>query len=117
MPNYHLQRTSDLVRVVVPGPQGPIGPEGLSAYEVWLGQGNIGTASDYLASITAAVRYEHTQSVLSDEWTITHNLGRHPAIHIEDSAGNVVFGSVRHVDNLHAVVSFSSPFTGLAVCS
>jgi hypothetical protein len=36
------------------GQQGPVGPQGangLSAYEVWLAQGNTGSASDFLASL------------------------------------------------------------------
>ncbi|MBD3630503.1 hypothetical protein [Cyclobacterium sp.] len=36
------------------GPQGPLGPQGndgLSAYEVWLDQGNTGTEADYLLAI------------------------------------------------------------------
>lgn len=39
------------------GPQGPtggIGPTGLSAYQVWLGQGNTGTQQDFLDSLKGA---------------------------------------------------------------
>jgi hypothetical protein len=37
------------------GPQGPAGPsgqDGLSAYEIWLAEGNTGTEADFLAGIT-----------------------------------------------------------------
>ena len=34
------------------GPQGPAGTDGLSAYEVWLSQGNTGTEADFLNGIT-----------------------------------------------------------------
>lgn len=34
------------------GPQGEPGASGLSAYEIWLGQGNVGTEEDFLASLS-----------------------------------------------------------------
>jgi len=34
-----------------PGPKGDTGDPGMSAYEVWLSEGNVGTEDDYLASI------------------------------------------------------------------
>lgn len=39
------------------GPQGPRGPEGLSAYGVWLAEGNVGTAQDFLASLKMGGRF------------------------------------------------------------
>lgn len=36
---------------VVQGPEGPRGPDGLSAYQVWLAQGNTGTVADFLAAL------------------------------------------------------------------
>jgi len=36
-----------------PGPKGDTGDPGMSAYEVWLSEGNVGTEDDYLASIEA----------------------------------------------------------------
>jgi hypothetical protein len=38
-----------------PGPQGP---EGESAYQVWLGEGNIGTEQDFFDSLTAPPSFE-----------------------------------------------------------
>jgi hypothetical protein len=38
----------------VQGPQGLTGQNGLSAYEVWLSQGNTGTVQDYITAITGA---------------------------------------------------------------
>ncbi len=34
-----------------PGPAGPTGPAGISAYQLWLDNGNSGTESDFLASL------------------------------------------------------------------
>lgn len=39
------------------GPEGPRGPEGLSAYGVWLAEGNVGTAEDFLASLKLGGRF------------------------------------------------------------
>lgn len=39
------------------GPEGPKGPEGLSAYGVWLAEGNVGTAEDFLASLKIGGRF------------------------------------------------------------
>ena len=104
--------TVSTVSVIVPGPQGPPGP---SAYEVWLSDGNVGTQDVFLASMGG--RYVHTQATLSSSWTISHSLNRHPAIHVEDSVGNIVYGSIQHVSNDEAVVSFANAFTGTAVCT
>jgi len=38
--------------VTIPaGPQGPSGENGVSAYEIWLGQGNEGSEQDFLDSL------------------------------------------------------------------
>lgn len=39
------------------GPEGPRGPEGLSAYGVWLAEGNVGTAQQFLASLKMGGRF------------------------------------------------------------
>ena len=42
--------------------------------------------------------YLFTQSIPSDTWVIEHNLGKYPNVTIIDSAGTVVEGSVRYID-------------------
>ena len=78
--------------VGLPGPPGPAGPPG--------------DGSDK--------HYEHTQSVPSAEWTITHNLGKKPAVSVIDSGGNEWQTAVQHVSVNECVLRFSSPFSGVA---
>jgi hypothetical protein len=127
------------VNVASQGAQGPPGPPldvlgSLASSAVLPESGNPGEA--YIASDTSHLwvygsngwvdtgilggesqSYTHTQGMASATWTVTHNLGRHPAIHIEDSVGNVVHGSIQHVSDSQAIVTFASVVTGTAVCS
>lgn len=61
------------------------------------------------------VNYVHSQAVPDDVWEVTHNLGKHPAVHVEDSAGTEVVGGVTHLDNDSLTITFSAPFSGSAV--
>lgn len=98
---------------------GPAGINGLSAFELWLGQGNEGTVEDYLASLRgadgeAATTYIHDQIVAAAEWTIQHDLGKYPAVSIVDTAGSVVMGSVEYISNNILTVYFTTGFSGKA---
>ena len=61
--------------------------------------------------------YNHTQSVSSATWTITHNLGFRPAVSVVDSGGNHVIGDVNYVSVNALTISFSAPFGGSAYLS
>lgn len=58
--------------------------------------------------------YLHTQSVVSDEWVINHNLNKYPSVTVIDSAGNEVIGDVEHIDKNNLKIKFASGFTGKA---
>lgn len=58
--------------------------------------------------------YVHTQNVVSDIWTITHNLNKHPSVTVVDSAESVVEGDIQYVDNNSVVLTFSGAFSGKA---
>ena len=61
--------------------------------------------------------YVHTQIAASNTWTITHNLGKNPAITIVDSGGTVVIGEIEYV-NLNLVYArFNGIFSGKAYCN
>lgn len=47
---------------------GPQGPEGKSAYQVWLEEGNIGTEQDFFTSLSASTTFE----------TVSKNLASYP---------------------------------------
>jgi len=56
--------------------------------------------------------YVFNQMVSSDLWTITHNLGRHPAVTVVDSAGGFVVGDITYTDTNTLQISFSAEFSG-----
>lgn len=62
----------------------------------------------------APTRYVHTQALLASTWTVTHNLGAHPAVSLEDAAGSVIYGSIKYLDDNTLTVSFRSTCTGRA---
>lgn len=61
--------------------------------------------------------YTHTQSMASAVWTITHNLNRHPAVTVVDSAGSKVYGDVDYLGPNSLTVTFVAPFSGSAYLS
>ena len=63
---------------------------------------------------TGAYSYVHDQSVASDTWTITHNLGSYPSVTIIDSGGSEVEGSITYTSGNVIQLVFTSPFGGTA---
>ena len=99
--------TSDAPTVVLTdveaGPQGPAGPAGPAGADGAAGSGS--------ANSTVV----HDQSSANATWTMTHNLGRYPAIDIIDSAGNHVIGDIKHNSVNQAVATFDNAFAGKAI--
>ena len=58
--------------------------------------------------------YIHNQTTPSATWTITHGLGRYPAVTIVDSAGRVVMGDVSYTDDNTVTIAFGAAFSGRA---
>jgi len=67
--------------------------------------GSSGGASGY---------YVHDQAAPATTWTISHALGTHPAIHVEDSGGTVLLAEVHHTSNSQAEVIFTQTVGGKA---
>ena len=76
---------------------------------VTLTQQDLGTLSS-----TLIVGYIHTQTTPASVWTITHNLGKYPAVCVVDTAGNEVVGQLQHVNVNQLILTFSAPFSGEA---
>ena len=99
--------TSDAPTVVLTdveaGPQGPAGPAGPAGADGAAGSGS--------ANSTVV----HDQSSANATWTMTHNLGRYPAIDIIDSAGNHVIGDIKHNSINQLVATFDNAFAGKAI--
>lgn len=73
-----------------PGERGPAGPAGADAF------------------------FTFTQPTPSNEWPITHGLGKFPSVSVVDSAGHLGLGSTRYVDSNNVILSFAAPFAGKA---
>jgi len=61
------------------------------------------------------LHFEYTQSVASDQWDITHNLNKKPAVSVLDSNDYVVFAVVHHITNNRVIIEFKAPTFGKAV--
>jgi hypothetical protein len=58
--------------------------------------------------------YVHVQSEPSAVWTASHNLGKRPAVVVVDSAEDVVYGEIRHIDDNTVRLTFVGAFAGKA---
>ena len=45
-------------------------------------------------------------------WTVTHNLGKRPAVTTVNSSGNVIHGDVQYTSDNQIKITFSTPLTG-----
>ena len=61
--------------------------------------------------------YVHTQIAAANNWTITHNLNKYPAITIVDSGGTVVIGEIEYINLNLVYVKFNGIFSGKAYCN
>ncbi len=62
--------------------------------------------------------YTHNQSIAAQTWNIPHNLGKRPAIHIEDVSGNLMIPQIIHTDNNNAQAIFgNATYSGVAYCN
>ena len=58
--------------------------------------------------------YTHTQSNATDQWVITHNLNKHPAVAIVDDGGNILITEVRYDSANQLTVLFNTAESGKA---
>ena len=65
-------------------------------------------------TLKKATNYVHTQGEASDLWTIEHNLNKMPSIMTVDSAGNVVEGAEKYIDENTVEILFNGAFKGRA---
>jgi hypothetical protein len=61
--------------------------------------------------------YVHLQNLAASTWIVVHNLDKHPAITVVDSAGTLVEGDLQHDSLNQATLTFSAPFSGAAYCN
>jgi hypothetical protein len=92
------------------------GLQGLSAYQVAVQNGFVGTESEWLDSLVGeTLRYTHTQASPLATWTIPHNLGRKPVVQIFTIGGIEVEAQFIHLTDNTTQIIFDAPFSGIAI--
>ena len=89
--------------------QGPVGPQGPQGE-----QGEQGPQGPTGPSGEGDLNFTYDQPTPSDEWTITHNLGKFPSVSVTDSGGNQWQTAVEYVNENTCIVRFSAAFSGKA---
>ncbi|WP_043349029.1 hypothetical protein [Methylobacterium sp. B1] len=115
-----------IVRVVIPAQpavtrrveRGDIGPSGLSAYQVWLSLGHVGSMSDFIVSLKGDPGNAHTTAIAqpspSAVWTLTHGLNRYPSVTLVDTAGDQFLADISFPDANTITVRLAAPTAGTA---
>jgi hypothetical protein len=109
-----VERQVEIVEIVADP-----GVPGESAYQIAVANGFVGDEASWLASLVGAeggAPLEFFQVASSAEWTVVHNLGRHPvAITVYDTANTIVIGGVIYDSDNQLRLVFSAPFSGRVV--
>lgn len=61
--------------------------------------------------------YVHDQLVSSATWSVVHNMNKRPSVTVITSAGDVVFGDAKYVDDNNMTLTFAAAFGGKAYCN
>lgn len=113
-----IQDFDSLPAGTVPIYQGPAGPPGLSAYQVAVKNGFVGTEAEWLASLSTGgylPAYHHNQTMPSDTWIIQHNLGYKPGgVAFRDSLDRVFNAPWHHQGNNTIIATLSASVAGTA---
>ena len=81
------------------------------------GQVPAGDLQAVLDAIVSGQQYTHYQMQAASVWSVSHGLGRVPAVTVVDSAGEVVIGDIDRVDDDNLTISFTAAFSGTAYCA
>lgn len=126
--------TSDII-ITVDGPQGTPGEDGedgdngLSAYEIAVRDGFVGTELEWLESLKGEqgppgqnadvllAGTEYHQNTASATWVITHTYPYRPNIVILDNNYDEVFADVSYPNSSTVVIEFAYEMTGMVQLS
>ena len=130
----HVSTRRTIKQHVSTGRQGPPGPNGKTAYQVWLEEGYTGSESDFFAFLkgvkgdkgdkggqgdrglpgAASPTYVHDQTVPLDVWVINHSLSKFPSVTCMDSAGDEIMGILSYDSLDRVTVTFGAATGGKA---
>ena len=94
-----------------PGPPGPPGADGLPGPP---GADGLPGPPGPPGAGTPGSEHVHIQGVPSAVWDVEHNLGKHPAVTVVDSAHTELEADVIFLDLNHLTITFSGPTGGTA---
>lgn len=94
----------------------PVGLPGLSAYEIAVRNGFVGSEAQWLASLNGAAANSliYERSVAAAQWSITHAFPRPPSVQLLIN-GAVSYADIDHPDSTHVLITFAAPMAGLAI--
>lgn len=119
------------------------GARGLSAYEIWLKDGNEGSIEDFLETLKAEYMhpdfhsadiieeteerqfisleeklrlsgYTHDQIAPNQTWHVTHNLDKFPSVSVVDTGNSIVVGDIEYISRDELKIKFNYEFSGKA---
>lgn len=85
------------------------GPPGLSAYELALDNGFVGTLEQWFVSIIAQNINEVLVQPATNSYIMNHNLGYNPNVQVFDLFGNEVTCCVQHTSDNQFIIGLSTP--------
>lgn len=74
----------------------------------------VGDMTPEQLGITDDRHHTHKQAQAAKVWTVTHNLGKRPAVTVVDSAGTAVIGEIDYLDDNTVRLTFCAAFSGTA---
>lgn len=81
--------------------------------------GSAGNVGEVLSVTSTGLKWQErtftfNQTVSTNTWVITHNLGAFPSVAVIDSVGNFVIGDIDYTNNVSLTLTFNSAFKGKA---
>lgn len=67
---------------------------------------------EQLRDLSMDVNYVHDQIMSSNQWVVSHNLGKYPSVSVVDTAGSTVVGEVYYVSINELIITFNAKFSG-----
>lgn len=61
-------------------------------------------------------RFTFTQASAASVWTVNHNLGFNPTVHVYSVGGVEVEAQITHTSLNQTVINFATPYAGYAIC-
>jgi hypothetical protein len=75
---------------------------------------NAVTVSKVAVGAEGDKHYTHIQANATDQWDVTHNLGKRASVNIVDNNGYEVIARIHYMSDNRVIIEFSQPVSGKA---